>query len=230
MLQFPSEEKAKIHQWVNDRDMERNMKNPSIRYTRRVFPLLAILTLVWASAFGNAQSGQSETKSQDKSFRGGLDQVQNPDHSRPVRNNVAQPGEEVVTLRYFKIKKGSFDQFLKASVEGVWPYFEKIGARIVGMWKVVTPEGVADGPQASKDFDEVYLMTRYASVEHWRATRETTRHGGNGPDWEKCKSALDLRQSLTLSSHVVFLKGQMAAGGPYFMPGLDESYEKKSPK
>jgi hypothetical protein len=26
------------------------------------------------------------------------------------------------------------------------------------------------------------------------------------------------------------MKGQMAAGGPYFMPGLDESYEKKAPK
>ena len=206
------------------------MPSPFIRHARQVFPFLAILTLVCASAYGQGPSGQPETKSQDKPFRGGLDQVQNPDQPRPVRNNVAQPGEEVVTLRYFKIKKGTFDQFLKASVEGVWPYFEKIGARIVGMWKVVTPEGVADGPQASKDFDEVYLLTRYASVEHWKATRETVRHGGNGPDWEKCKAGLDLRQSLTLSSNVVFLKGQMAAGGPYFMPGLDENYEKKSPK
>jgi hypothetical protein len=219
-----------IEQTTHAKGVINRMRDLFAYYEYRVFPLLAVLTLVCASAFGNAQSGQSETKSQDKPFRGGLDQVQNPDHPRPVRNNVAQPGEEVVTLRYFKIKKGSFDQFLKASVEGVWPYFEKIGARIVGMWKVVTPEGVADGPQASKDFDEVYLMTRYASVEHWRATRETVRHGGNGPDWEKCKAALDLRQSLTLSSNVVFLKGQMAAGGPYFMPGLDESYEKKPPK
>ena len=90
-----------------------------------------------------------------------------------MRNDVAQPGEEAVTLRYFRIKKGTFDQFLRASVEGVWPYFEKIGARMIGMWKVVTPEGVTDGPQASKDYDEVYLLTRYASVEHWKATRET---------------------------------------------------------
>jgi hypothetical protein len=206
------------------------MQSLYIRYAYRVFPLLAVLTLVCASAIANNQSGQSEAKPQDKPFTGRLDQVQNPDRPRPVRNNVAQPGEEVVTLRHFKIKKGSFDQFLKASVEGVWPYFEKIGARIVGMWKVVTPEGVADGPQASKDYDEVYLLTRYASVEHWKATRETVRHGGNGPDWEKCKAALDLRQSLTLSSNVFFLKGQMATGGPYFMPGMDESYEKKSPK
>ena len=70
----------------------------------------------------------------------------------------------------------------------------------------------------------------YASVEHWQATRETVRHGGNGPDWEKCKAALDLRQSPTISSNIVFLRGQMATGGPYFMPGLDENYEKKTPK
>lgn len=196
----------------------------------RVFSLMAILTLVSASAFGQGQAGQAESKQQDRTFRGGLSPVKDQEPPRPVRNNVAQPGEEVVALRYFKIKKGTFDQFLKASIEGVWPYFEKIGARVVGMWKVVTPEGVADGPQASRDYDEVYLMTRYASVEHWRATREAVRHGGNGPDWEKCKAALDLRRSLTISSNVIFLKGQMAAGGPYFMPGLDESYEKKPPK
>jgi hypothetical protein len=42
----------------------------------------------------------------------------------------AQPATKSFTLRYFRIRKGSFDQFLKASVEGVWPYFEKIGSRV----------------------------------------------------------------------------------------------------
>ena len=50
-----------------------------------------------------------------------------------MRNDVAQAGEEIITLRYFRIKKGTFDQFLKASVEGVWPYFEKLGSRVIGM-------------------------------------------------------------------------------------------------
>ena len=72
--------------------------------------------------------------------------------------------------------------------------------------------------------------TRYASVEHWKASRDTVQHGGNGPDWLKCQAALDLRRSLTISSHVIFLKGGMAPGGPYFMPGLNEVYEKKTPK
>jgi len=51
------------------------------------------------------------------------------------------------------------------------------------MWKVISPEGV-DGPRAaeSKDYDEVYLSTRYASPEYWKASRNAVQHGGNGPD------------------------------------------------
>ena len=144
----------------------------------------------------------------------------------PVRNEAARPSNEVVTLRYFKIKKGTFDQFLKASLEGVWPYYEKIGSRIIGMWQAIPAEGVEGAPKLSAEYDEVYLMTRYASVEHWAATRDPTKLGGNGPDWEKCRQALAVRNSLTLSTNVVFLKGR-AGGGPYFMPGLGEKYEKK---
>src|ERR1700733_2304702 len=60
---------------------------------------------------------------------------------KPVRNNIAQPGDEIITIRYFRIKKGTFDQFLKASQEDVWPFFDKIGARVIGMWKVFEAEG-----------------------------------------------------------------------------------------
>ena len=147
--------------------------------------------------------------------------------ARPVRNDVAQPGEEIITIRYFRIKKGTFDQFLKASQEGVWPYFDKIGARMIGMWKVFPAEGVEGQPRDNPDYDEVYLSTRYASLEHWKATRNPVALGGNGPDWEKCQKALALRQSLTLQSHVIFLKGAMAANAPEFLPGLKEVYEKK---
>lgn len=147
--------------------------------------------------------------------------------AHPVRNDVAQGGEEIITLRYFRIKKGTFDQFLKASQEDVWPFFDKIGARVIGMWKVFPAEGVEGQTPASNDYDEVYLSTRYASLEHWKATREPTKLGGNGPDWEKCQRGLAFRQSVTISSHVIFLKGAMAANAPLFMPGLKETYEKK---
>ena len=153
-------------------------------------------------------------------FRGGMKPVENADKPIAVRNNVAQPADEIVTLRYFRIKKGTFDQFLKASVEGVWPFFEKIGSRTLGMWKVIEPENVEGLQRTNKDYDEVYMITRYATVEHWKATRDATKLGGNGPDWQKCKEALDFRQTLTISSSVQFMKGSMAPGGPFFMPGI----------
>jgi hypothetical protein len=159
-------------------------------------------------------------------IRGGLNPTAN-DNPRAVRNLPPQPADEIVTLRYFRIRKGSFDQFLKASIEGVWPYFEKIGSRVIGMWKVIEPDNVEGVTKANRDYDEVYLMTRYATVEHWKATRDPTLLGGNGPDWDLCKKALDLRQSLTISSTVQFLKGSIAPSVPYFMPGTREVFEKK---
>jgi len=155
-------------------------------------------------------------------IRGAVNPAPDPSIPHPVRNDVAQPGQEIVTLRYFRIKKGTFDQFLKASQEDVWPYFEKIGSRIVGMWQVFDPQG-----GATKDYDEVYLMTRYASVAHWQATRDGTALGGDGPDWVKCRRGLDLRQSLTITTNVVFLQGATQSNKPYFMPGLKETYERK---
>jgi hypothetical protein len=72
----------------------------------------------------------------------------------------------------------------------------------------------------------VYLATRYASVEHWDATREPQRLGGNGPDWEACRRALEVRRGLTLETRLTFLEGAMASNGPYFQPALPESYRR----
>ncbi len=139
----------------------------------------------------------------------------------PVRNLAAQPGEEIVTIRYWKIRKGTFPQFLEASEKGIWPFFEKIGARIVGMWQVIPPP---DGGQASPDYDEVYLTTRYASVAHWSATRDAAAMGGDGPDYAELQKALAIRQSLTIETKVTFLKGATGPLGPVFMPGTGEKF------
>jgi hypothetical protein len=138
----------------------------------------------------------------------------------PVRNLAMVPGEEIVTLRYWKIRKGAFPEFLKASQEGVWPYFEKIGARIVGMW-MVTPAPGTEGPA---DYDEVYLMTRYASLEHWAATRSASALGGDGPDYAALQAALAVRDSLATETRLTFLSGFTGPNGPYFMPGTGERF------
>ncbi|MDB5274006.1 MAG: hypothetical protein JWO58_2373 [Chitinophagaceae bacterium] len=144
----------------------------------------------------------------------------------PVRNDTAAVYDEIVTLRYSKIKKGTFPQWLKVSQEGVWPYFEKLGARIIGAWLVV-PVTEVNGDVASAEYDEIYLVTRYANLEHWKATRDPITLGGNGPDYEKCKATLKIREDLTIVSTVQFLHGSMAQNGPYFLPGLKEGYEIK---
>ena len=104
---------------------------------RRILPVSVMLIIIASSLVCPAQQTQ-----QDRPFRGGLNPVAEQQPPRPVRNDVAQTGEEIVTLRYFRIKKGTFDQFLKASMEGVWPYFEKLGSRVIGMWQVFAPAGV----------------------------------------------------------------------------------------
>jgi len=139
----------------------------------------------------------------------------------PVRNLSPQAGQEIVTIRYWKIRKGTFPQFLKASQDGIWPYFEKIGARIVGMWQVIPPP---DGKEASPDYDEVYLTTRYASVEHWAATRDAAAMGGDGPDYAALQAALAVRQSLTLETKVTFLQGVIGPLPPMYMPGTGEKF------
>ena len=96
----------------------------------------------------------------------------------------------------------------------IWPYFEKIGARIVGMWVVIPPPG---GKEASPDYDEVYLTTRYASLDHWAATRDAAAMGGDGPDYAALQAALAVRQSLTIETKVTFLQGVVGPLPPVFM-------------
>lgn len=139
----------------------------------------------------------------------------------PVRNLSPQAGQEITTIRYWKIRKGGFPQFLEASQTGIWPFFEKIGARIVGMWKVIPAPGAAE---ASPDYDEVYLTTRYASLEHWAATRDAASLGGDGPDYAALQAALAIRQSLTIETKVTFLQGVVGPLPPLFMPGTGEKF------
>ena len=154
-----------------------------------------------------------------------------------VRNEQAQPGQPVTTMRHWRVRKGSFPQFLKVSREGVWPYFEKIGARVVGMWQVmnVTPDDEAGGLDNSgyqvmadngEDYDEVVLVTRYASLDHWQATRDAVSLGGNGPDFDALVEALAVRRKLTIETSLTFLQGFNGPNGPYYLPGTGVQFSK----
>jgi hypothetical protein len=119
----------------------------------------------------------------------------------------------VTTQRTWRIRKGSFPEFHRVSARGVWPYFERIGARIIGMWLVTEDEH----EPASPDYDTVILLTRYESREHWAATRDFVKLGGEGPMHDACVKALQRRRELTISTWLRWLDdGSETTGGPYY--------------
>lgn len=179
--------------------------------------LICILT------FGNLLFALNGFSQEESKFVGGLEENEKEisESIVAVRNDVAQPSDPIVTKRLFKIKKGAFPEVLKISQEGIWPFIEKIGGRVIGMWLVVYPEEIENGNV--RDYDEVILMTQYASYDHWKATRSPAEMGGNGPDWRKAIEAFTLRQSLTLETVTLqFLQGSTWHNPPYFMPGIKE--------
>ncbi len=184
---------------------------------------------------------EGETREMGPSYHPALSEDYRPAASpgtvHPTRHGEAVAGGrgaggETVTLRYFKIAKGSFDDFHRLSREGVWPFFEKMGARVVGQWKVVYPEipdnaGQASAHAENPDWDEAYMMVRYASRDHWQATRPEVMHlhGGDGPDYQLCREALAARRELTVESSVEFLEGHFYASPPIFTPAIDEFWQ-----
>lgn len=68
----------------------------------------------------------------------------------------------IVVQRSFIIERGSLGEFERLSREGIWPYMEARGCKIVGFFTNL--HGGAS--------NEVILNTAYASMAHWEATRD----------------------------------------------------------
>jgi hypothetical protein len=165
---------------------------------------------------------QAETRRVDIMESGG--QTAQPAAQRvPVRNDVARPRDEILVLRNHELRPGGHEPFYQFSRDRAWPFGMRIGVRVVGQWKVVHPEGTG-----TPKYDDVYRLARYASFEHWQATRESTSRsiGGNGPGSDERIGGFTDRGTLqTGSKGAYFLQGRMAPGGPYYMPGLNEQYD-----
>lgn len=78
--------------------------------------------------------------------------------ARPIRNDVPRPGAEVLVLRHQQLRKGAHEAYYQSSLEGVRPWYERLGTRIVGQWVVVPPAG-----GSAPAFDDAYRLARYAS-------------------------------------------------------------------
>ncbi len=72
-------------------------------------------------------------------------------------------------------------------------------------------------------------MSRYARYDHYRATRpgQAVRSGGNGPDWQVSRAALEAEAERTIETTVEFLQGFAHTSPPSYQPGLPERYRVK---
>lgn len=139
----------------------------------------------------------------------------------PVRHDVAAPSHEILVLRHHRLHAGGHEQFYQASRENVWPYFERMGARVVGQWKVIHTDAAAPPGQ-----EDVYRLVRYAGIEHWEATRFQRTTAGDGPAFDRDQKGRRDRAAIEVGSRgAFFLRGVSAPGGPYFMPPLKEKFE-----
>ena len=70
-------------------------------------------------------------------------------------------------MRHAYLDEGSYDYWYQQSATGVWPWFERLGARILGDFEIIYPLSEDQTPGQ----DEALRFARYASYEHWQATR-----------------------------------------------------------
>ncbi len=157
------------------------------------------------------------------------------DQAVPVRNEVPRTDQqEVIMMRHAYLDEGSYDYWYEQSATGVWPWFERLGARILGDFEVIYPLG----DDASPGQDEALRFARYASYEHWQATRSNEAAGdtggslqlaGNGGLSDASTAGLsNRRQVLQGSRGGYFLQGYMAETRPIYMPGSNEQFESVS--
>jgi len=145
----------------------------------------------------------------------------------PARLAMAEPREEIFTLDYRRVKKGSFEEFHAIVSERIWPYAEKIGARPVGQWKVMyLPNSSAE---ENEEYDEVYSLMRYASFDHYLAAQENPiSMGGNGPDFQQLLDAVEIVNTITFSQSTEFLAGPLWGSKPHYAPSTGENFQRNN--
>ena len=154
----------------------------------------------------------------------------------PVRNETPRAdGREVIMMRHAYLDEGKYDYWYQQSAAGVWPWFERLGARILGDFEIIYPLGEDRTPGQ----DEALRFARYASYEHWQATRSgpsaegtggSLRLAGNGGLSDASSSALRNRRGVQQGSRGgLFLQGYVAQTRPIYLPGTSERFEAVSP-
>ncbi len=149
----------------------------------------------------------------------------------PVRNEMPLADQqEIIMMRHAYLDEGSYQYWYEQSLNGVWPWFERLGARILGDFEIIYPSS----DDATPGQDEALRFARYASYEHWQATRSNVSAGntggsirlaGNGGLNDAAVEALRNRRQVSQGSRgAIFLQGYLAQTRPLYMPGVVEEF------
>jgi len=144
------------------------------------------------------------------------------DEALPVRYDLPVPGEGLAELCSWKIEKGSFETFDALTRDGMLPVMNKMGIRGVGIWKLVYNEQSIG--EETDGYDEVMMIARYTSHEHWQASLEPAQIIGDGLDFAAWKKAYGKRESLVQEKWQRFLQGELYRSPPTYIPPLKERY------
>ena len=104
------------------------------------------------------------------------------------------------------------------------PVVNKMGVRGLGIWKLIYPEPATH--KEHDDYDEVMMISRYASYEHWQASQAPKLIIGDGPDFKTWEEAASQREALIQDKWHRFLQGELYGSPPTYIPPLRESYIK----
>ena len=109
----------------------------------------------------------------------------------------------VYSLRSWKVRKDSFDEMLRVHQAYIMPFYERLGVRYLGFWVEIP------GPDQPVDagYDNVYMLTRYDSIEHWQETRAPWAWRESDEDFLRMAMAIAQRRSYAIDEHHQFLSG-----------------------
>lgn len=109
------------------------------------------------------------------------------DESRaPIAEGIgAEPG--IYTHRWFNVKPGAMDEFVRLSQEGWWTAIAKEGIEVQGFWPALA--GATEGT--------ALLITRYRDLAHWEGSRYTMSADNAAKVQEKDMAAINARAELT---------------------------------
>jgi len=135
----------------------------------------------------------------------------------------------LLSMRKTPLRKGTFDEFVRLSKEGVAPFYILMGTRPLGYWQIVPGPG-----ESELQYDGLIMITEYVDMEHWAATRPPTSpafrpdprsapYNWDCPAGQKCLAYMAERAKLVLrkseggppSEHYFLKPGYSSRGLPW---------------